>query len=314
VINSQDKVKGSTQARIEVAIEKLDFKPDFIARTMIKKESRVIGLILPTLTNEYWATLAEVIQNELWEMGYTLMLCTIHNDEANKAAAYLKSFAERKIDGIVIGSISMENAETRSLIEWFIKSGIPIVTFEQVIPGASRVTGDYVQGVLEAVQHLIKLGHQKIAYIHGSNNMDDRETGYRKALTINNLEFDEKLVVRTYPDKKSGYAAAKMLLKAEVKFTALFCWNDCLALGAMKALQEEKIRIPQDVAVVGFDNVATASYSNPPLTTVDLPAERIGKTLVGLLVENINHIGEGSGEKNIGFHLKLIVRESCGSR
>nr|WP_255438412.1 LacI family DNA-binding transcriptional regulator [Ammoniphilus sp. YIM 78166] len=307
VINGKDRVKLATKKKVEEVIKKLNFKPDNTARTMIVKETKTIGLIVPSL-NEYWARISEVIQERLWESGYALMLCATGGVLFEKERFYLNSFIERKVDGIIYCG---RHSERDAIINDYLTADIPIITFDRKIDGIDRVFGDHMQGAMKAVEHLIRLGHQKIAYIGGPLSFPDRELGYRNAHTVNGLSVDEALLKRGDFRFEFGYLAAEELLRDKLDFTAIFCGNDLIAFGVIEALKKASIRVPEDIAIVGYDDIQMASLVKPALTTVRQPIVEMGCAIVELLKEsmkNQNHI-----PKNLMFPMELIVRESCGA-
>lgn len=310
VVNNKNRVSDSARNRVMKAIEKLGYTPDPIARTMIKKQTKSVGLLVPTLQNEYWAHLAEVIQNKLWEAGYTLMLCTARHKSIREQEQYLSSFIERKMDGIIVGALDIPDNESMGLSQ-VIKRGIPVVAFEKKIPGIHRVAGDDISGAFKAVEHLIKLGHRDVAYL-GPCDMGGRETGYRNAHLKNGIAINESLLADTSFDVTSGYSSIISLLKSGNKFSAVFCANDLIAFGAIRALLDLGKSVPDDVAVVGYDDISKAEFFNPKLTTVAQPIEKIGEAIVELLMETIEK-GNVS-PKNIIFDSELVIRESCGAK
>ena len=310
VLNNKNRVSESARKRVIKAIEKLGYTPDPIARTMIKKQTKSVGLLVPTLQNEYWAHLAEVIQNKLWEKGYTLMLCTARHKSISEQEQYLKSFIERRMDGIIVGALDIPDDERMGLPQ-VIRRGIPVVAFEKKIPGVHRVAGDDISGAQKAVEHLIMLGHTDIAYL-GPCDMEGRDIGYRNAHSKNNIMVNESLLFNTSFNVESGYSATLDLLKRGVKFTAIFCANDLIAFGAIRALLDLGKSVPGDIAVVGYDDITKARFFNPRLTTVAQPIEKIGETIVELLMETIE---KGNvNPRNIIFDAELVVRESCGAK
>ncbi|RXZ82619.1 LacI family transcriptional regulator [Paenibacillaceae bacterium] len=314
VINGKDRVKTSTRLRVEEAISKLNYQPDLIARTMIIKETKTIGLVVPQLSNEYWAILSEVIQEELWLKGYTLILCSTDR-RIDHEIAFIEMFMERKVDGIIFGSASMVKDTTEKYFEQVRQSGIPIVALDQRISGMDMVIGDHLQGAADAVEHLISLGHQEIAYLGGPAISIERKLGFYNAFIKHGMQVNNELVNDQATSKnftQFGYDAIKELLLAKQSFTAVFCGNDLVAIGAIKSLEESGMRVPDDVAVIGYDDISMARLYKPALTTVSQPIRDIGKAAVDLLVESIK-TGKVLPPRKTLFHMQLVVRESCGA-
>jgi LacI family transcriptional regulator len=316
VLNKKDKVKNSTRKKVSEAIQKLNFNPDQTARTMINKETKSVGLLVPHLSNEYWATVSEVIQEELWQAGYTVMLCTTAtwNNPVEREIAFLKNFIQRKVDGIIYSTLSDFRSTANPEVTDLLHYNIPVVTYDQHVPGISQVHGDHMRGALEAVNHLMKLGHENIGYIGGPLLNPDRELGYRNAHTINGLTINESLIKRGSPTFQFGSQAMKELLNEKGMFSAIFCGNDLIAIGAMQCLENEGIRIPEDVAVVGYDDIDMSGMVKPSLTTVRQPIREMGTAAVDLLINAIeNKDPVKHSPRNLVYQMELIVRDSCGA-
>lgn len=315
VLNGKDKIKSSTKARVEQIIEKYNFSPDQIARTMKVKESKSIGLLVPQLSNEFWASLAEVIEEELWSHGYTLFLCTCSTkeDSMSKEKAAFESFLQRKVDGIIYCTSSGINSEFQDFTERLKRCEIPIIAFDQRIPGMNQIYGDHLQGAMDAVQHLFSLGHSRIVYLGGPLVSPERELGYRNAHTLMNVTVDEDLIVRGQPTFQFGQKAMKKMIDSDHHFTAVFCGNDIIALGAIQSLESSGFSVPDDVAVVGYDDIHMASISKPSLTTVRQPISEMGKTVVEHLLQSIETGYTPDQVCSLVFPMTLVIRDSCGS-
>ncbi|QGQ95214.1 LacI family transcriptional regulator [Paenibacillus psychroresistens] len=312
VINGMDRVSKSTTKKVQLAVETLNFYPDHVARAMINKKTQTIGLIVPQLSNEYWALMSEVIQNQLWLNGYTTLISSTDN-ETDKENAYLKMYIERRVDGIIYCAPSQHLSGDQQQMDMLKRSGVPIVTLDPSVVGISCVTGDHLLGSFNAVEHLIQLGHRNIAYIGGPVVSIEREFGYRKAMMMHRLNLNEALILTVNGQTpKEGYRALQQLLASGEKFDALFCGNDMLAFGAIKALEEANIRVPEDVAVVGYDDIQSASLFKPTLTTVRQPISDIGKELIGLLLQCMDQEVGNRTPRKIVVPTELIVRESSG--
>lgn len=315
VLNGKNKVKPSTREKILHAIESLNFQPDQNARTMINKTTKTVGMLVPELKNEYWMLLLDVIQKELWEQGYTLIIGSTDH-QVEKEIAFVKSFVEKRVDGIIYSSSVMESAEEMSgIIQLAKKYDIPMVTLNPSISQANCVFGDHIQGASDATEHLIGLGHRHIAYIGGRSVSTKRELGYRNAFMMNNLVVNEALIQRIpgLPTFEAGYEAAHQLLLSGEPFTAIFCGNDVLAFGTIKALEEHGKSVPGEIAVVGYDDVHSARLLKPALTTVRQPIQEIGRSLVELIMDSSSKNLNQTVPKKIIYRMQLIVRDSCGA-
>ncbi|AZN42597.1 LacI family DNA-binding transcriptional regulator [Paenibacillus albus] len=314
VLNGRDRVSRHTINRVREVIDKLQFQPDFVARTMIMKKTSTIGLVVPQLSNEYWAFMSEVIQDQLWTHGYTTLICSTDN-EPEKDSAYLKMCLERRMDGVIYCSSPHYSTETNIQIDLLKAAGVPVVSLDPNILGVSCVVGDHLQGTLTAVEHLIRCGYTRIAYIGGPAVSIEREFGYRKALMMHGFQVDEGLIRlvkgQSFGD---GYEGLRSLHSSGISFDALFCGNDLLAFGAIKAMEEAGIRVPDDVAVVGYDDIFSARLFKPALTTVRQPIQDIGQELVNLLLLTLETEPERRTVRKIVIPTELIIRESSGIR
>ncbi|MDF2670211.1 MAG: LacI family transcriptional regulator [Paenibacillus sp.] len=313
VINGKDKVRKETREKIQRAIAKLNYTPDQAARSMIVKKTRIIGMIVPLLTNEYWAALAELIQSELLKRGYTLIIGT-SNDEHNSS---LTAFLERRVDGLLIGGM-LNFQDGERVLSMFREQGIPMVSFDSRSNQITSVNGDNMSSAMEATEHLIGLGHTRIAYIGSVSTSLERELGYRNALMLNQIGVDEELVIsgRTttvHNFSLYGYQCTKQLLDDKRPFTAVFCSNDLIAIGAIKAFEEYGMEVPRDKAVVGFDDISLASLYRPSLTTIQQPVEAMVEAAVELILEQIENLDKSFTPKKVTFPMKLIIRQSSGA-
>lgn len=308
-------VKQTTYEKIMKSIDELGYSPDLMARSMASKETKTIGLLVPTLTNEFWAQLSEAILEELWLKGYGLMLCS-SSFEMEREEAFLQMFMDRKVDGIIFGasSPSLSGNDFSHIDELKSKYSVPFVSLDPNIPDMSGVVGDQIQSAMSAVEHLIRLGNRNIAYIGGPAVSIEREFGYRKALTMHSLPINERLIkLGSGQSFDFGYEALRALLERKEPFTAVFCGNDLIAMGAIHALTEAGLRVPEDVGVVGYDDIQLARLLKPSLTTVRQPIRQISKELIELLLSAIDSGEERLLPKKIVVPNELIIRESCGA-
>lgn len=315
VMNGKNGIKPATKKRVEKVIHKYNYFPDQIARAMIVKESKSIGLLVPQLSNEFWATLAEVIEEELWLHGYTLFLCTSSTKEDSfyKEKAAIHSFIQRKVDGIIYSTSSGNHSEFQAFTDTLKKNQVPMIAFEQRIPGMNQIYGDHIQGAMDAVKHLILLGHSRIAYMGGPLVSPERELGYRNAHTVHNVHVDETLIFRGEPKFNFGDEAMNQLIHSGIPFTAVFCGNDLIAMGAIHALETAGLRVPEDVAVVGYDDIHMASFAKPGLTTVRQPVREMGKTVVEQILKFNDTDYTLDQTCHLVFPMKLVIRDSCGA-
>ena len=303
-------MREETREKVLKAIEELDYRPDIRAQSLRGRGTRIIGLIMPDALNPFYQELAYVLEEVCYREKYGLLLCSSKNS-ITRELAYIDLLESQKVDGIILSTVGLKKMKLNNLI----KRGIPIVLVDRDVPGADipvMFTNNYLGGC-QATQHLIDLGHKKIACIVGSMNTlssINRLKGYYDTLQKNGLEVDKKLIKEGRLIYKDGYKLMKELArKSSDGFTAVFCLNDLVALGAMRAVQEDSKNIPSNYSIVGFDNISFSSVSNPPLTTIAQPIKQIAQ---GAFRTIKRWKKQGLLKKEHRFwDTRLIVRESC---
>ncbi len=307
-------VSEETKGRILVAAKRLNYRSNIIARSLVTRQTKVLGLITQCVTYSFFPEIARGIEDTAREYGYKVLLC--HSDDSvDREAEEIELLREHRVAGLIITP-----AHDRDNIDIFLglqKDRIPFVLVDKYLEGleCNFVGTDDRQGAYEAVTHLIKLGHKRIAYIMGEKNASstrDRLKGYQDALIENNIICDPELIVGGDGFiEEYGYKAAKELLTLNRKPTAIFAITDMAAVGALQAITESGLRVPEDIALIGFcDNKGAATLS-VPLTTVRQPAREIGRQAARILLDEIeNGIDE---PKRIALKTELIIRKSCGA-
>ncbi|MDU0202163.1 substrate-binding domain-containing protein [Paenibacillus sp. MAH-36] len=254
-------------------------------------------------------TRAEHVQEAAWERGYTLLLCSA-GYELEKNLECFKTLVERKVDGIISGSVVKDAEALRKLYQTHLNR-LPLVSLDYTLPEAHyNISADHFQASVQAVTYLIRLGHVRIAYV--GSHRSDREAGYRFALESNGLTVDEALIIRGEGTFAFGSKAAAGLLNRELPPTALFCWNDMMALGAMQSLQQAGLAIPADISVIGYDDIPMASLVNPALTSVRQPLKEIGRAAVQALITEIEGQDQASTNRTSILATEFIIRGSTG--
>ncbi len=311
VINEPNKVKESTYNSVREAMLKCNYTYNMLARGFITKESLTIGLIIPSITNPIFAESTIGIEDYLRAHRYSVILGNSeYNFEIEKNL--VDTFRERRVDGIIL---TTSNVRDNEFFEKLKNSKIKVVFIYNTFfrKDFSFVTIDNFKSSYEIVEYLIKLGHKKIGMISIPFEISDRSharwKGYKKCLEDHGFKYDQSIV-----EQKSFTVsdAKKSMLKLLTEYnppTAIFCSNDLIAMGAMQAVREMGLKIPDDISIVGFDNMELSSYFYPPLTTVDQPANKIGNTAAEILIGMIT----GSIEKNKQVYLdhKIEYRSSC---
>ncbi len=305
-----DYMREETRGKVLKAIKELDYRPDIRAQSLRGRGTRIIGLVMPDALNPFYQELAYVLEEVCYREKYGLLVCSSKNS-ITRELTYIDLLESQKVDGIIISTVGLKKMKLNNLVE----KGIPIILMDRDVPGANipvMFTNNYLGGC-QATQHLIDLGHKKIACIAGSMNTlssINRLKGYTDTLQKNGLEVDKKLIKEGKLIYKDGYKLMKELArKSSDGFTAVFCLNDLVALGAMRAVQEDGKNIPSDYSIVGFDNISLSSVSNPPLTTIAQPTKQIAQ---GAFRTIKRWKKQGLPKKEHRFwDTKLVARESC---
>ncbi|MFN0124502.1 MAG: substrate-binding domain-containing protein [Blastocatellia bacterium] len=285
-----------------------------LSEVAARSDWRIIALLLPDITNRFFIEVTEAIEYTALQRGYQLLLCNSRH-QASLEAVHLRQLAERGVDGVIIGhDPNQEPPETLALLE---DAGIPFV-FLFSNPRAAQydsIVLDEQAGVQQALKYLISLGHREIAYCRTAGIVPHpRETAYRNILAENKLTVREPFIL---PFEKlegaSGLESVRKLLATKPKPTAVFAGNDHNALLLLKHLASLGVRVPQDLSVVGFDNLSFTEHLTTPLTTVDQPKQELGRRAVELLLERITFPAAVKPRREV-LHPHLIIRESCSTR
>ncbi|MGI6284384.1 LacI family DNA-binding transcriptional regulator [Neomoorella humiferrea] len=284
--NSRHPISPETRERVLAAIKELGFYPNAMARSLQLHETKTIGLILPDIANPYYPGIVRGVEDVAHEKGYTVILCNTDRSR-ERTKAYLRVLREKRVDGVIFtGGGAVEDASRE---HFFDHGQIATVVIGRHKADLPAVQVDNVQSAQEAVEHLIKLGHRRIATITGpavSTTARDRLEGYRRAMEAEGIAIESAWIVEGDFEFNSGYqAVGKLPLQGPEKITAIFAHNDLMAIGAIKALQEKGLKVPEDVAVVGFDNIPLASFITPALSTVAVPVYDLGVTAMRVLAE-----------------------------
>lgn len=302
-------VRQETRERVLEAIEALRFHPNPLARGLLGKPTQTIGLIVPDISNPYYPLLSRGVEDVASEQDYTVIFCNTDRSPA-KTSHYLEVLQDKQVDGIIFAGGGMDQMDGEWLPAQFTGRVVLIGRHGWDCPS---VQVDNVQAGREATGHLIALGHRRVAFIGGPSRLSsvrDRLKGYWLALGDAGIEPDEGLVWEGDFRSASGYQGTQTFLAMADRPTAIFAANDRMAVGAMAAVCDAGMRVPQDVAVVGCDDTPMASFVRPALTTISLPTYQIGasaaRMLLGLLA------GEAIDER-ICLPAQLVVRQSSGS-
>lgn len=306
VLNHNPQVKKDIRERVLQAIDELGYRPSAIARNLATKRTNMIGLILPDITNPYFPMLARGIEDAAHRLGYSLFISNTDNDPQLERK-YIFNMVEQQVGGIVLISSSLDD---QTVIE-LTRLDIPIVLCDRLIPGVPfhAVLIDDFKAAYEAVSYLIGQGHRRIAHLAGPINVhsaESRKRGYLQAMHDAGLTPFVSVGEFNF---ESGVQQTSWILD-EYDPTALFASNDLLALGAVQEIQRRGIRIPEEIAIIGCDDISFSRMSRPTLSTISIPVYQIGVTAGEILDQLIK--GVNVEPKNIIIEHKLILRESTG--
>jgi LacI family transcriptional regulator len=310
VINKTRYVSEELRERVLKAIQELNYQPNAIARSLVKRKTHTIGIIISDILNPFYTAIVRGIEDVTYKSGYSVMLCNTDED-VEKEVLYIQILLEKRIDGLVISTAFQDGVHP--LLPWL--KGIPLVTTVRKIKGlaSDAVLGDNRGGAYQAIDHLIRLGHRRIGIISGPTGLSsgaERLEGYREALTRHQIPIDDRLIQFGDFKRESGYALIKEMFKKRPVPTALFVANNQMAIGALQALNELKIRIPEDISFISFDDMEWFTFLSPPLTTVEHSPYLIGKTAGEMLIQRIGH--KRKNPKRVLIPSHLIVRKSTG--
>jgi DNA-binding LacI/PurR family transcriptional regulator len=300
-----DSIPQQTKDRILAAARKLKYRPNFFARSLRARQSFTIGVIVPEVSDGYSASVMSGIEDLLLQEGYFYFVVS-HRHRADLIDEYPRLFVERSIDGLIAVDTP-----------WTLSLSVPVVTVSghNKVRGVTNVVLNHVRAAEVALQHLAQLGHRHIAFIKGQEFSSDttiRWANIEKAARRLRIPIARPLVAQLEGDSPSpelGYEATHKLLASHKSFTALFAFNDISAMGAIRALREAKLRVPDDVSVVGFDDIQSAAYQNPPLTTVRQPLHEMGRIAAETLLRRIRR-PVGGHLTEITVEPKLVIRET----
>jgi LacI family transcriptional regulator len=309
VLNGTTAVIPETAERVQSAIRALKYVPRTAARVLASRRTNTIGLLLPEISGAFFSPMLRGIESAARQAGFDLLIHA--TEEPYRTPPTRRPLGEHNTDGLLVFTDSLETEEIYRLHS----AGLPLVLMHQSLEGLNipTITIENKDGAVRIVDHLIKVhGRSHIVYLRGPERHEDsvwRERGYCEALESNGLQVDPNLISIGGFDHNIARASVTDLIARGVDFDAIFCGDDDAALGVLTALQAAGLIVPDDVAVVGFDDVPFAPFLSPPLTTVRAPIEQVGHEAVNQLVHLIR--GEPASPLTL-LPTEVIVRNSCG--
>lgn len=306
VINGRPDVAAATRAHVWETIHRLGYKPNTLARSLVSRRSHILGVITLPLNDYFRAQIVTGLEKQARALGYACQI-SFTSDNADDLRELVDAMLARQVEGIVI--LAPKRFTNPTLV-----ADVPIVTVAHKLdnPGAINVDVDNVDGAYQAIHHLLALGHRHIGQIAGSSEWipaADRIEGARRALAEYQLKLAPAYLMTCQEwSFEAGYEAARQLLASSPEITALFCHTDWMAAGAYRALREAQLRIPQDVSVIGYDDLPICQFLDPPLASVRQPNQGLGQLVAQLVINAIQHTEPF--RQDMLVPAQLLVRES----
>jgi LacI family transcriptional regulator len=309
VLNGRGEISEETRERVQSVIDRLSYRPSSLARNLKTQRTHTIGLIVPDITNPFFPEIVRGAEDIAAEEGFAVILCnTVRNPERERKALIL--LEDKRVDGLILCSSGLPDDELIPLL----KQQSAVVVFDRVLDKAvaGTVKIDDVYGAISATNHLLQIGRQRLAFLAGPGyylGSEQRRYGFRVALETRGFKPDPELEVACEPDETGGLEATKLLLEKDPTIDGIFCFNDLVALGALRACSELGIKVPEQIAIVGFDDIRLASLTTPQLSTLQVDKLKLGQVMVQMLLERMRDAATARSEYLIRPH--LVVRQSA---
>lgn len=311
-------IADATRTRIAAAIDELDFQPNAIARGLVRRRTQTVGVVVASVLNPVYPDLITGIDEVLGEAGFTLIFGSTEGSPV-KEAAVVRSMQQRQVDGVIMASVTLQDGE----VEQLVNAGLDVMLASRHLRREDLVDAvviDNEDGARQAVEHLIAHGHKRIAHLAGPQDVypyEIRRATYEDVMSRAGLDPTDLVAVASATRQESGAEAVQALLELPEPPTAIFVASDSLAIGVMEACAARGVRIPEDVAIVGFDNVWVAAMHGVQLTSIDSRARDVGRETARLLIDQIER--RWSGGDTRAPHLRtlttrLVRRRTCGCR
>jgi LacI family transcriptional regulator len=310
IVNGKDQdISAPTREKVQNLIKEHKYSPNKVAQSMVTKETKTIGLVIPDVRNPFFTEIARGVEDQAIEKGYSVIICNT-DDDLKKEIMYIEMLAEKRVDGLILAPAILRNENLEKEVQ--VSTPIVLIDRETSINGIKgKICIDNFQGAYDAVKCLIDLSNKDILFFSGPINefpSKDRLAGYKKALEDNGIDFNMENVY--IGDFKRNWSEEKInqLVATGKSFTSVFCGNDLIAIDVIKALQKNGKKVPDDVSIIGFDDSPIATVINPELTTIRQPSYEIGSKSVELLLNSINE--KASSYQEIQLKHELIIRNS----
>lgn len=308
-LNDMPGVSAGAKARVLAAAERLHYTPSRVARSLLASSTKTLGLVVTDCTNPFYARAIRAVEDFAFARDYSVILCNSGEDYQREMRA-IRMLLESRVDGILITPVQGPYEHIAELLDRRIPFVLVGRRFEML--DTPYVTSDNVGGARTAVSHLLSLGHRVVGHVTGRQEISsvaERLAGFCQALQEHGLPLDSALVVRGERDVEGGLACARQLLACRPRPTAIFAYNDLQALGVLRAARELRLRVPEELAVVGFDDIELSAFFEVPLTTVAQPTYELGRRAVEMLFQ-LMHDPLSAKDRQVILHPELIVRSS----
>lgn len=309
-VNGNPLVSSKTAEKVWRAIRELGYYPNSHARILVSGRSRILGLIISDIANPFFPELVKGFEDNAIQRDYNVMIANTGYDSSRMTLG-VRRMIEHQVDGVAI----MTSEVDHHLVDELSRRGVPIVFLDvgSVKKRVSNIRVDYATGIREAIDHLYELGHRCVAFISGPMQLKSarvRRTAFLKSLSSRHMETNESLIAIGNHRVDGGQACMEQLLQLRRRPTAVLASNDLTAIGALRALHAHGLRIPSDISLIGFDDIELSQYTDPPLTTVRLSREDLGRTAFEALMNIIEGVSDHGAEIGVGTH--LVLRQSTG--
>ena len=310
VLNGSARVREPLKRRVLEAVEALSYQPSQLARGLRRDKTNMVGMIIPDLTNPFFPAVVRGAEDVAFSNGYRLILCNTDNVHA-KELAHLDQLRTYLPAGLIV--IPSHFSDLTAQAESYRKAGTAVICVDRLPQhwAGDSVTANHEGGAYLAVRHLLRLGHRQFATITGPQhltNAQQRLAGFRRAVQQSRVQVNPEYIQETTFDKQGGYSKTMLLLRMLPRPTALFAGNDLIALGALLAIRDSGLRCPEDISVIGFDDLDFAEIINPSLSSVSQPGYQLGSNAASLLLERVK--GDAGPARHIVLETSLKLRDS----
>jgi LacI family transcriptional regulator len=311
VINKSGYISQKTRERVEATIAEMGYVPNTLARGLRFKQTKTIALVLSDITNPFFTTIARGVEDVASRHGFNVIFCNTDESES-KQAAYLTILIQKQVDGVLL----VPARSTDAPIAFIQSRGVPVVVLDRRVSDSTvdGVRGNSEQGAYELVRLMLGLGHSRIAILNGPPEVStatDREAGYRRALAEADISIDPALILHDSFTQEAGHLMTQQALAISPRPTALFAANNFIAIGAYRTLRERGLRVPEDMAMIAFDDLPPALILEPFLTVAAQPAYEMGRRAAELLLARL--AGNAPAEcQEIVLPVEIVVRRSSG--